>query len=264
MRHVPFLIRVWLLFLCADQMLQHGQEILDSLAEIKKSIITRHEQWQANPSSVQFQPPQPPASNPVPQPLVAHRSIHSHGTNTPTSSSTPSSSRSRASIPPRSRTPSPYNQSPHEEDMARHERVDAMLRDEPRWREEVYSADGARPEQLHAREDDTRRRREWEEEGRRRTAEQRRQEQDGIFRRQQEAEYAAQAARLGHQAGQNQVVTASAVPVSASFSAANPSSVQYPSLLSGPGPTLASASSGPVSGHLQMPLETPNRCVIPH
>ncbi|KAH9995911.1 hypothetical protein BJV74DRAFT_300156 [Russula compacta] len=173
MCHVPFLIRVWLLFLCTDQMLQHGQEILDSLAEIKKSIMTRYEQWQANPSAIQFQPPQPPASNLVPQSLIAHRSIHSHGTNTPTSSSTPSSSRSRASIPPRSRTPSPYDRSPHEEDMARHEHVDAMLRDEPRWREEAYSADGARPEQLHAREDDTRRRREWEEEGRRRTAEQR-------------------------------------------------------------------------------------------
>jgi STAM-binding protein len=217
--------------------IQHGQEILDSLAEIKVSIMTRYEQWRANPSSLQSQAP---VSNPAPQPLVAHRSINSHGTNTPSSSSTPSSSRSRASIPPRSRIPSPYDQSPPEDDRARRERVDALLREEPRRGEEVYPADGARAEQWHAREDDTRRRREWEEEGRRRTTDQRRQEQDGILRRQREAEHAAQSARLGQSTGQHQVV----------------SSVQYPAIA-------APASSGPITGYLQMPLESPTRCVNP-
>ncbi len=118
--------------------------------------MTRYEQWRANPSSI---PPQVPASHPVPQPLVAHRSINSHGTNTPTSSSTPSSSRSHASISIRSSEPSPYEQSPTEDDRARRERVDALLREDPRRHEEVYPVDGAR-------EDDPRRRREWEEEAR--------------------------------------------------------------------------------------------------
>jgi STAM-binding protein len=71
--------------------------------------------------------------------------------------------------------------------------------------------------------------------------EQSRQEQDGILRRQREAEHAAQAARLGQSAGQHQVV----VPAS---------SVQYPAI-AGP------ASSGPITGYLQMPLESPTRCV---
>jgi len=208
------------------------------LAEIKVSIMTRYEQWRANPSSLQLQS-QAPVSNPTPQPLVAHRSINSHGTNTPSSSSTPSSSRSRASIPPRSRMPSPYDQSPPEDDRARRERVDTLLREEPRRRsEEVYPADGARAEQWHARGDDSSRRREWEEEGQRRMTEQRRLEQDGILRRQREAEHAAQAARLGQSTGQNQAV----VPV------------QYPGIT-------APASSGPITGYLQMPLESPTRCV---
>jgi hypothetical protein len=207
--------------------------------------MTRYEQWRANPSSVQLQAP---ASNPVPQPLVAHRSINSHGTNTPTTSSTPSSSRSRASIPLRSRTPSPYEQSPTEDDRARRERVDALLREDPRRREDVYPADGVSTDQWHARGDDTRRRREWEEEGRR-LAEQRRLEQDGISRRQREADHAAQAARLGQPTGQNQGVTGpGAIPVS--------SPVQYPSISA----NAASASSGPITAYLQMPLESPTRC----
>jgi STAM-binding protein len=210
--------------------------------------MTRYEQWRVDPSSVQ---PQPSASHPVP-PLVAHRSINSHGTNTPTSSSTPSSSRSRASIPLRSRTPSPYEQSPTEDDRARRERVDALLREDPRRREDVYTADGARADQWHAREDDTRRRREWEEEGRRRAAEQRRLENDGILRRQQEADHAAQAARLGQPTGQNQGVTGPVMPVS--------SPVQYPSISASV--TTAPAPSGPMTAYLQMPLESPTRCVI--
>jgi STAM-binding protein len=161
---------------------------------------------------------------------------------------------------PRSRTPSPYDQSPPEVDRAQRERVDVTLRDMPRRQEQVYSADGARPEQLYAREDDANRRREWEEEGRRQIAEQRRQEQDGILRRQQEADHAAQAARLGHPTGQNRSVTAApAVPLSASFSAPAPS-IQYPSVL-GPAPT-APVSSGPTNAYMQMPLESPTRCVI--
>jgi hypothetical protein len=94
------------------------------LAELKVLIMTRYEKWRANPSSVQ---PQAPASHPVPQPLVAHRGINSHGTNTPTSSS---SSRSQVSISLQSRAPLPYEQSPSDDDRA--ERVDALLREEPR------------------------------------------------------------------------------------------------------------------------------------
>ena len=130
----------------------------------------------------------------------------------------------------------------------------AVLRDARRRRDDSYSGDGA---QMYAREDDTRRRRESEEV----ITEQRRQEQDGILRRQQDAEHAAQAARLGHRTGQNlSVTTAPAVPVSASFSAPVPST-QYPSISA---PATASASTGPIATDLQMPLESPTRCVILH
>jgi STAM-binding protein len=217
------------------------------LAEIKVSIMTRYEQWRASPSFVQ---PQAPAPYPPLQPLVAHRSLNTHGTNTPTSSSTPSSSRSHGSIPLRSRTPSPYEQSPTEDGRARHERVDALLREDPRRREDVYSVDGARADQWHAREDDTRRR-EWEEEGRRRVAEQRRVEQDGILHRQREAEHAAQAARLGQPTGQSQSVTGPVMPVS--------SPVQYPSISAS---AMTASGPGPMTAYLQMPLESPTRCVI--
>ena len=208
--------------------------------------MKRYEQWRANPSSAQVQSQLPPSN---PQPSALRRGIHSHGTNTPSSSSTPSSSRSRRSIPSRSRTPSPYDLSLLEEDMA-------ALRVAPHRRDETYPADGA---QMYAREDDTLRHREWEEEGRRRMTEQRRQEQDDILRRQSEANHAAQAARLGHPTGQNPSVTvAPAGPVSASFSAPMPS-IQYPSISA---PATASAQSGPIDAHLQMPLESPTRCVI--
>ena len=49
---------------CADRN-QHGQEILDSLAEIKISIMTRYDQWRADHSSIQ-------SSDPTSQPLLAH------------------------------------------------------------------------------------------------------------------------------------------------------------------------------------------------
>jgi STAM-binding protein len=133
--------------------------------------------------------------------------------------------------------PSSYDQSPHEDDRLRREH------EQP----EVYSGDGVRAEQWQTHEDDARRRREWEEEGRRRMTEQRRQEQDGIIRRQREAEHAAQAARVGPSSGQNRGVTP-AVPVSTS-------SVQYPG-------ASASGSSGLITDYLQMPLESPTRCVI--
>ena len=221
--------------------------------------MRRYEDWRADPTSAQFQAPMAPAANSRPQPLVARPSIQTlqtRGTNTPSSSSTPSSSQSRSSIPPRSRTPSPYRQSPYEEDKGWRERQDAMLRDETRRRGEAPFADGAHSEQLlQAREDDVRRHRERDEEGRRRMMEQRRQEQDGILRRQREAEYAAEAARLGPPTGRNQSV---AGPVSASHSA--PAVQQYSSA-SGP-VTAASASSGPAARYLQMPLESPNRYVI--
>ena len=213
--------------------------------------MKRYEQWRANPST-QAQSQQPPPSSSIPQVLAPRRNGRSHGSNTPSSSSTRSSSRGRASIPPRSRTPSPYDQSLLEEDRVRRERTDVTLRDVPRRREEAYLADGAR-------EDDARRRREWEEDGRRQ--EQRRQEQDGILRRQREAEHAAQTARLGHPSGQNQSVTAApTAPISASLSAPV-SSIQYPST-SVPA-TSASGSSGPITAYMQMPLESPTRCVIP-
>ena len=97
---------------------------------------------------------------------MAHCSINSHGTNTPTFSSAPSSSRSRAFIPHRSRTPSPYEQSPTEDGGTQRERVDALLRENLHRREDVYPADGARADQWHPRVDDTCRHHEREEEGR--------------------------------------------------------------------------------------------------
>jgi STAM-binding protein len=220
--------------------------------------MRRFEEWRANPTAAQFQTAVAPASYSRPQPLVARPGTQSRGANTPTSSSTPSSSRSRASVPPRSRTPSPYRQGSYEEDRAWREREDAMLRDETRRREEASFVDEMRFDQLRlTHEDDTRRHREREEEGRRRITEQRRQEQDGILRRQQEADYAAQSARLGQPTGQNQSVTIpQAAPISTSLSAP---AVQYPSA-SGP-PAAALASSGPITKYLQMPLESPTRYV---
>ena len=151
----------------------------------------------------------------------AAKSGPSHGASTSTLSSS-SSSRSRAPMPPRSRTPSPHRQSSNEEDRAWREpdRADAMQRNEGRrWGEPPLSADGVRSEQSRlAREDDVRRRREHEEGERRRLAEQRQHEQNGILRRQQEAEIAAQAARFGQLSGQSQQNVAILQP-----------SVQYPS-----------------------------------
>ena len=233
------------------------------MAEIKNAITTRYKQWRANPFSVQSHAP---ASHPVLQPLVARRGINTHGTNTPTSSSTPSSSRSHASVPLRSRTPSPYEQSPTEDDRALRERVlDAPLREDPHRREDVHPVDGARRDQWYAREDYSRQRREMEEEQRQlqRDGNLRRQrgaehattaarEQDGILHRQREAEHTA---RLGQQTGQYQGATGPVMPVS---------SVQYPSISEEATRSTASASSGPVTGYLQIPLasESLTRCVV--
>ncbi|KAI0265418.1 hypothetical protein BC834DRAFT_879357 [Gloeopeniophorella convolvens] len=240
----------------------HGQEILDSLAEIKISIMTRYEQWRSNSSSESQPSPAQPA-NPPPQPLSSQRSIRSPGTSTPSSISTPSSSRSRVSMAPRSRTPSPYRQGSRDDERAWREREEAMQREEARRREEASAADRARSEQAHlSREDEARRRRDYEEDGRRRLAlDQRRQEQDGILRRQKEAEYAAQAARYGQTAGQTQVIMMPQ-PTPASLSA--PSVNQYASVpASGPAPSAPvtpGLAAGP--GYLLptgMPLESPTR-----
>ena len=69
----------------ADQ-IQHGQEILDSLAELKVPLLKRYEQLRANPSSLRSQAP---VSNTTQQLLVAHHGIDSHNTNT--SAAVPSS-----------------------------------------------------------------------------------------------------------------------------------------------------------------------------
>jgi hypothetical protein len=158
--------------------------------------MTRYEQWQANPSSGQ---PQAPVS------------------------STPSSLLTCAFIPLRNHTPSPYEQSPTEDDRARCERLDALLREDPRQREDVYPADGAR-------EDRRRLRRRCEEEVRRWVAGQRRLEP-----------------RLGQPTGQNQGVTGPVMPVS--------SPVQYPSFSAS-----AWDPFGPITAYLQ--VERTTRCVI--
>ncbi|KAH9974434.1 hypothetical protein BGW80DRAFT_1304054 [Lactifluus volemus] len=201
----------------------HGQEILDSLTDIRAVITARFDEWRTNPTAARFQTTLAPGSNPRQQPLVARPSIQSRGVDTPSSSSTPSS-----------RTPSPYRQRSREEDRARREREDAMLRDETR-RREASSIDDIRFDQLRLTDEDgARRHGEREQEGQRRITEQRQQERD-------EAEYAAQSARLGQPAGQNQSVT---MPQEA-----------VPSI-----PGLAPAtSSGPIARHLQMPLESPTR-----
>jgi hypothetical protein len=93
--------------------------------------------------------------------------------------------------------------------LSQSQRLDALLREDPR------------ADQLQARVEDTRRRREWEE-GRRCV------EQE--LRRQQEANDAAAAARLGQ-----------------------PTSI---SVFTVPAPSV------PMTTYLQMPLESPTRCVI--
>lgn len=71
----------------ADQLLQHGQETLDNLAEIKPFLLERWKKWQANnPSSDQIQYAPAPVSHLPAQELVARSSIQSHGVNVPPSS----------------------------------------------------------------------------------------------------------------------------------------------------------------------------------
>jgi len=91
--------------------------------------------------AVQFQTAVAPASYSRPQPFVVRQSTQSRSTNTSSFSSTPSSSRSHASVQPRSCTPSPYRQGPYEDDRARREREDTMLRDGTRRREEASFVD---------------------------------------------------------------------------------------------------------------------------
>ena len=120
--------------------MQHGQDILDSLAEIKIALTGRYEQWRENSASAQFQSAGALVSNFPPPQLVARRGVQSHDASTPLPSSTPSGSHSRAPMP-RSRTPSPYRQSPNEDDKAWRERADAILRDEARRRDETSAGD---------------------------------------------------------------------------------------------------------------------------
>ena len=55
--------------------------MLDILAEMKITIMRRYEQWRAYHYSVNVQPRQPPASDPVPQPLALRSDVRSHGKN---------------------------------------------------------------------------------------------------------------------------------------------------------------------------------------
>jgi hypothetical protein len=68
----------YLVVVCRTDHIQNGQEIVDNLAELKSPIMTRYEQWRANPSSMQSRAQ---ASNPISQPLVAHHSIIKSVTN---------------------------------------------------------------------------------------------------------------------------------------------------------------------------------------
>lgn len=90
--------------------------MLDRLAEIKLPLMERYEQWRENTSSARFQSTSAPVSHLPPQRPVSRSGVQSHGADTPSSSSTPSSPRSRASML-RSRTPSPYRQSPVSRDL---------------------------------------------------------------------------------------------------------------------------------------------------
>jgi hypothetical protein len=160
--------------------------------------MTRYERWLANPSSVQ---PQAPGS------------------------STPSSLRTCDPL---------LYQSPTEDDRARRERLDALLREDPRCREDVYPADGAREEHTRLRR--------MREEAMRRWVEMQRlpvRQQDSISSLQRAADYAAPA-------GQSQNVTDQKILVS--------SPVQYPSFS-------ASAWDPQAFGPIA-PLESPTRCVI--
>ncbi|TFY61127.1 hypothetical protein EVG20_g7174 [Dentipellis fragilis] len=147
----------------------HGQEILDSLGEVKQALLERYEAWQE----------QEPSTSTSPYPAVYSRGYPdaSPGATTPLtpssgSASTPSSYRSRGNG--KARTPSPYRKTLEDEENARRAREDAMRRDEEQQR------------RRHA----AKQQEEWA------RAEQRRIER-AIARRQQEAEAAAQAARSG-------------------------------------------------------------------
>ncbi|KAI0062561.1 hypothetical protein BV25DRAFT_1885276 [Artomyces pyxidatus] len=235
----------------------HGQEILDSLGAIKASLLNSYDDWHASASASAASPD----NSPLPPSRGSRISAYSPGSSTPVSSmSTPSSSQSRASFSQRkSRTPSPYRQSTQADTPARRVRDDALRREEewrreaeqqarhgstrPEGAEEARQIEWARAEQMRIEReqtsrDDPRRQqdemRRREEEVRRRVEERRRQEQDGIVRRQQEANAAADAAR--------QSVTVPAPQT--------PSTIAMPT---------ATFSRGASAGFLQMPLESPTR-----
>ena len=106
--------------------------------------------------------------------------------------------------------------------------------------------DAEREEAERKREEEARRR---IEDMRITTAEQRRQETEGITRRQQESEAAARAVR-GQDPAMPQPAIALAMPTAARASSSTATS-----------PFLAE-SGEPSSGFLQMPLESPTRCVL--
>lgn len=243
-------------------------------------LVDRYNAWEQRQASSSSSSRQP---TPLTTQLQPPRSSdgYSPGAITPVSStsptSTPSSYRSRTSGSAhghRARTPSPLQNSMDVE-AARRAREDAMARDESRRREEdrtrygparlegsasMSQQDWARAEQMRkdreravaaSREQEVARRqqeemRKQEEELRRRVEEKRRQEQEGIARRQQESDAAARAARQGTASNSTGGGTRLAMP-------------QPAASLAMPQPA---SSSSPISAPLlQLPLESPSRCV---
>jgi hypothetical protein len=149
--------------------------MLDSLADIKITIINRYEQWQASRSSVQAQSQYSPASYLSPQSSLLRRSVYSHETNTLSPFTARSSPWAHVSILSRSRSLSPYSQILRGGDhmKAQHEVLDAILRDVPRPRDEANSADDTRSQEFDAHGP-----REWQEERQRQTTEKPREEPD--------------------------------------------------------------------------------------
>lgn len=257
--------------------LQHGQEILDSLGEIKSALVTRFENYQSRYPQGSQPPEHDDGSH-----RLAPQALSSRAGNSPasiisaSSASTPSSSESfsRSSLVNgrRTRTPSPYRQGSQEDDYSRRTREDAMQRDEDRRRDAERSrygptrsdSDGARQgewaqaeqmridhersreQEAQRQQDDMRRR---EEEIRQRLADRRRQEHDSIARRQQESEAAAQAVRQTPGVYMPQPSSSLAMPA-AGYAASSTSGMSY-GYRSG-----SNTLNAPV---LQMPLESPTK-----
>jgi len=251
--------------------MQHGQEILDHLSAIKRSLVTRFDHWQEGQSSTSASDTQSAALTPTTQEIVSRVAAHdlSPSSSAPISpASTPSSYRSRSYG--HSRTPpSPFGRSMQDDEAARQAREEAIRRDQDRRREDErsrYAAvrgntepsisheeDWAMAERMRlSREQETRRQqdemRKREEEIRRRKEDVRKQEQDGIARRQHEAEVAYRAARGVSDIAMPQP-SSSTVMTGATF----PSSTY--------GPQTDVLRAGQSNGILQLPLESPTRCV---